>query len=281
MNAQRVAKSGAGVQSLILGEIRHGSHVCAFYETEDDLLDLVLPFFEQGVRAGDACVWALPETVDAQPGLRAQEVIAQGGVELRSGPALYLEGARFARDRVVAFWNEKLQQAVHGGCRGIHASGDAYWLHPSDWDAFIDYEADLSTVIVHQPISLLCTYPLSVSRVGDILDVACAHHVAIAKRRGGWEIIKGWAIADRPSDARQKHAEALEAAERIGSLSRREQQVLRCLIDGRSSKVIAFDLGISVRTVEMYRSSALGKLMVRTSAEAIRLMTLASLIRQE
>lgn len=281
MRAQRVVKSRAGIQSLILGEIRHGSHICAFYETEDDLIDLVLPFFEQGVRDGDACVWALPEAVDTQPSLRAQEVIAQGAVELRSGPALYLEGSRFARDRVVAFWNEKLQKAIHGGCRGIHASGDAYWLHPSEWDDFLDYEADLSTAIADRPISLLCTYPLSVSKVGDILDVACAHHVAIAKRRAGWEIIKGWSITERPCNVQQKQAEALEAARLIGSLSRREQQVLRCLIDGRSSKVIAYDLGISVRTVEMYRSSALDKLMVRTSAEAIRLMTLASLIREE
>jgi hypothetical protein len=32
-----------------LAEVRPGSHICAFYKTENDLLDLVLPFFSAGV----------------------------------------------------------------------------------------------------------------------------------------------------------------------------------------------------------------------------------------
>jgi len=36
----------------VLGAIRHGTHVCAFYETEEDLLDLVGQFFAGGARRG-------------------------------------------------------------------------------------------------------------------------------------------------------------------------------------------------------------------------------------
>jgi len=54
------------------------------------------------------------------------------------------------------------------------------------------------------------------------------------------------------SRAARGHA-AVAAAERIAQLSPREREVLDCLVAGRSSKLIADDLGISVRTVEVHR----------------------------
>jgi Bacterial regulatory proteins, luxR family len=46
------------------------------------------------------------------------------------------------------------------------------------------------------------------------------------------------------------------AAQRIATLSRRERQVFNALVAGRPSKIIAFELGISVRTVEVRRARA-------------------------
>jgi two-component system response regulator FixJ len=71
--------------------------------------------------------------------------------------------------------------------------------------------------------------------------------------------------------------EAAEAAGRIANLSPRERQVLDALVGGRSSKVIAHDLGISVRTVEVHRTRMLQRLGTRRLAEAIRLAVLAEL----
>jgi hypothetical protein len=41
----------------VLAGVKHGTHLCAFYGTKDDLIDLVLPFFTGGAKRGDACVW--------------------------------------------------------------------------------------------------------------------------------------------------------------------------------------------------------------------------------
>jgi two-component system response regulator FixJ len=68
-----------------------------------------------------------------------------------------------------------------------------------------------------------------------------------------------------------------EAAERVDTLSPRERQVLDALSAGRPNKVIAYDLGISVRTVEVHRARMLERLGVRSLAEAIRLAVLATL----
>jgi hypothetical protein len=54
----------------------------------------------------------------------------------------------------------------------MRASGDAFWLQPTDRNAFLDYEADLAYMIADKPITLLCTYPPSVSKAGDLAEVA-------------------------------------------------------------------------------------------------------------
>jgi two-component system response regulator FixJ len=71
--------------------------------------------------------------------------------------------------------------------------------------------------------------------------------------------------------------EAVEAAQRVAALSPRERQVLDALVAGRPNKVIAYDLGISVRTVEVHRARMMARLGVRQHAEAIRLGVMARL----
>ena len=71
--------------------------------------------------------------------------------------------------------------------------------------------------------------------------------------------------------------EAVEAAQRIASLSPREREVLDGLVAGRPNKVIAFDLGISVRTVEVHRARMMERLGTRKLADAVRLAVLAKL----
>jgi two-component system response regulator FixJ len=67
------------------------------------------------------------------------------------------------------------------------------------------------------------------------------------------------------------------ARTRVEALSRREREVLCGMMAGGSNKIIARQLKISDRTVEMHRARMLAKLGVQSSAEAIQLATLANL----
>lgn len=75
---------------------------------------------------------------------------------------------------------------------------------------------------------------------------------------------------------------ALLLAERaksaVDALSPREKDVLMGLVEGRANKVIAHTLGISPRTVEIYRSNMMTKLNVRSLSEALRITFAAGLI---
>jgi two-component system response regulator FixJ len=68
-----------------------------------------------------------------------------------------------------------------------------------------------------------------------------------------------------------------DAVRRIATLSPRERDVLDGLMAGRPNKLIAYQLGISVRTVEVHRARMMERLGVRQLAEAIRLGIIARL----
>lgn len=59
--------------------------------------------------------------------------------------------------------------------------------------------------------------------------------------------------------------------DRIASLSDREREVFDCVAEGKMNKVIALDLGISERTVEVHRSHVMKKLEARTLAQLVRI----------
>jgi two-component system response regulator FixJ len=60
--------------------------------------------------------------------------------------------------------------------------------------------------------------------------------------------------------------------ERLASLSEREQQVMRGVILGHPNKAIAFELGISPRTVEVYRAGLMSKMQARSLPDLVRMV---------
>jgi len=66
--------------------------------------------------------------------------------------------------------------------------------------------------------------------------------------------------------------ERADIEQRIASLTPRERQVVEGILEGKLNKVIAYDLDISVRTVEIHRANALEKIGARNSSEMIRLV---------
>ncbi len=86
----------------------------------------------------------------------------------------------------------------------------------------------------------------------------------------------GSAIARR-AEMRAGDAGSGEAAAAVGSLTQRQREVLCGMLQGNPNKIIAWQLGLSVRTVEAYRAQLLDKLGVRSTAAAVRLAIAANL----
>jgi len=79
------------------------------------------------------------------------------------------------------------------------------------------------------------------------------------------------AALQHQQDQTKRGAERTEIEHRISKLSAREKDVLAGLIEGRANKQIAFDLGISPRTVEIYRANLMNKMQADSLSDLVRM----------
>ncbi len=76
----------------------------------------------------------------------------------------------------------------------------------------------------------------------------------------------------------RRRVEQAEIEVRLSALTTRERQVLEGLVVGQVNKTIAFDLGISPRTVEIYRANVMTKMQAASLSDLVRMALTASII---
>ena len=83
---------------------------------------------------------------------------------------------------------------------------------------------------------------------------------------------------DRDADIAQRKAQVSEIHDKLAALSNRERQVLEGLVAGNANKNIAFDLGISPRTVEIYRANLMTKMAANSLSDLVRMAMMAGIL---
>ena len=78
-------------------------------------------------------------------------------------------------------------------------------------------------------------------------------------------------------NARQDRRERSDIGARLGALTSREREVLEQLVMGRTSKVVAHELGISSRTVEVYRRNVMAKMDANSLSHLVRMTLVAGI----
>lgn len=84
------------------------------------------------------------------------------------------------------------------------------------------------------------------------------------------------AVAEQ-AEGQVAQAERQAVLDRIATLSSREHQVMDALVAGSANKVIASDLGISARTVEVYRANVMLKMQAKTLSDLVRMALIIQL----
>jgi two-component system, LuxR family, response regulator FixJ len=78
-----------------------------------------------------------------------------------------------------------------------------------------------------------------------------------------------------------RDAQRAEVEARLATLTNREREVLEGLVAGKPNKVIAFDLSISPRTVEIYRANVMTKMTAGSLSELVRMALVSGVMKQE
>lgn len=263
-----------------IGDLPWGAHICLFYETPQDLIDIHVAYFGAGLEDGEFCIWALSDPVSREDAIEAlyqgipnfSRYLEAGAIELIPGYEWYLEGKEFDAQRVTGGWHAKHEDAMMRGFAGMRASGNAFWIESNLWPTFRDYEEELAQAIHGREMIVLCSYSLRASRAVDMLDVARCHNVSIARRHGHWEFLETPELLR----ARQEIEGLNDAIDILSSkfpgqdkLTSRERIILAQTVKGASSKEAGRALGISPRTVEFHRANIMRKLSAKNAAELI------------
>jgi PAS domain S-box-containing protein len=197
----------------ILSEASWGTHLCQFYQTKEDLIDILVPYFKAGLENNEFCMWVTSEPLrveDAKKSLRKvveklDDYIKKGQIEILDASQWYTKSGKFEPDEVLEGWVEKEKGSLKRGFSGLRLTGNTFWLDKRDWRNFADYEAVINNVIGKYRMIAICSYSLDKCGASEVIDVVNNHQFALIRQKGKWVLIE--------NTERKKREEALRESE--------------------------------------------------------------------
>ncbi len=184
----------------VVGDLPWGAHFCYFYETKQDLLDILIPYFKTGLENREFCLWVISNsellTVEevtsalrnALPDL--DRYVADRSIEVVGHEDWFLSGKTFDPHKVAGRFRKKLNEALARGYAGMRVNGSPAWLRDAGPKELRKFEAELDKLFPNERTIASCTYPLATITGDEIFDVVRTHQFAIARRQGKWEVIE-------------------------------------------------------------------------------------------
>jgi len=178
----------------IIGEVPWGTHFCQFYQSKEDLIEILVPYFKQGLENNEFCMWVTSEPLGAEDAKKAlkekvknlDEYIKKGQIEILDYSQWYTKTGRFDADKVLEGWVKKEEQAIERGFDGLRLTGNTFWLEKESWESFTNYEAIVNSVIGKHRMLAVCSYSLDKCQASEIVDVVSNHQFAIIKKESKW-----------------------------------------------------------------------------------------------
>jgi len=261
-HAPRAEEGGLRPSGIdLIGGMKWGTHFCQFYETPQDLLDILVPYFKAGLEGNEFCMWVTSSPLGKDEARRALAAavpdldgrITSGQMEILDYRQWYKVDGRFDEGRVLDGWVRKLELALARGYEGLRLTGNTFWLEQADWEDFKQYEDNVNSVIGNYRMLAICTYSLEKCGAPEIMDVIANHQFAMVKRSGRWALIEG--------SERRKAAEAAKDSQRMLETVIEHLPAAVNLIRGSDQRLILFN--------PAYQAIAPGKAMVGKTLEEL------------
>jgi len=181
----------------LIGDVPWGTHFCQFYQTQQDLIDILVPYFQAGLENNEFCMWVTSEPLsekEVQKAMRKavpnfERYLTRGQIEIVPHAQWYLKNGTFDLQRVLKAWIDKLNQALAKGYDGMRVTGNTAWLEKRDWRNFAHYEEEVNRVIGKYRMMDICSYCLDKCSAFELIDVVRNHQFALVRREGEWELI--------------------------------------------------------------------------------------------
>ncbi len=168
--------------------IRRHRHLCAFFSSQQDQYDFLLPFIKEGFDCGERGFHIIdPNRLEQHrkhlvaSGIPVEDLETGGRLEVRTWQQAYLREDVFDQHAMLALIEEVLRE---GGSRGVQLTrlvANMEWalLDKPGVDDLVEYESRLNYVLPKYEDPVICTYDLSKFGAGIVMDILRTHPVAI------------------------------------------------------------------------------------------------------
>ncbi len=175
-----------------VGKIPWGTHFCQFYQTKEDIMDVLVPYFKAGLENNEFCLWITSQHLKVEEAKKAlrkvvpgfDDYLEKGQVEIIPYADWYLKKDIFNSEKLLNGLIEKLNHALTSGYDGLRTAGTTFWLRKEDWDDFVNYERKVDRIIGKYQMISLCTYSLDRCKSIEITEVFSNHQFSLSKRKG-------------------------------------------------------------------------------------------------
>ncbi len=124
----------------IIEDMPWGTHFCQFYQTGEDLAEVLVPYFKAGLENNEFCMWVTSQPLEVEAAKKAlgkavhdiDAYLDKGQLEIIPYFHWYIKDSAFDSDKVLSGWVEKFNKALANGYDGLRLTGNTFWLEKED-----------------------------------------------------------------------------------------------------------------------------------------------------
>ncbi len=215
-----------GITTEFFSEISWGTHLCYFYEKKEDLFDILIPYFKDGLEENNYCMWITPEEFSRSEVINSlknsipnfKSYLHNNQIKIVPYHDWYGKDKKLNLDLVLENWIKHINQALDKGFNGLRVSIDCRCLGEDDLNRFVDYEIQVNNIIGNYQMIAICTYPTDKFNKFQILDIASSHQYVLAKTNKCYKIIENndRRKIEKQEKILQTNLEKIQKMEKIG-----------------------------------------------------------------
>jgi two-component system, sensor histidine kinase PdtaS len=183
-----------------VGDIPWGTHICQFYQTKEDLLDILLPYFIAGLKNNELCLWVTSQPLEVEEAKKALKTavsdidvyLGKGQLEIISYACWYANGESYFSESTIDNWIKKLNHPLTSSYEGLRFAENTSWLKKENWEDFNQFVNKINKVFGKHPMIALRSYFLSIHSTIEIIDAVSNHQSSLIKKEGKWECIENF-----------------------------------------------------------------------------------------
>src|SRR5271157_702315 len=183
---EKLRKSGIG----IAGDVPWGTHICQFYDSKEDLEDILIPYFKLGLENNEFCLWVTSQSLDVEDEKEAlrkavlyfDSYLDKGQIEIIYHTYLHVTGIIYDSERVINYLIEKVNHALESGYSGLRLSENTFWLEKRDFGPFVDYIEKMDDIISKYQMIALGSYFVDKYSTTNIVEVVSNRQFSFSKQ---------------------------------------------------------------------------------------------------